>query len=164
MFLITNLNPNVPENSNCSRKILQRIQGSEMRLRSLDTEQQVSKSLLSCAKSSAASQGFFLWESPLERISPSKRLLLSLCSQGCSCCAPHETQQPAPPTRGCWSWLLSREYGWAGSILSRVTPIPLPTPSALAPLGRLARQEGGGSLALHQHAQGREAAAGQEER
>lgn len=95
-----------------------------MRLRSLDTEQQVSKPLLSCAKSSAASQGFFLWESPLQRISPSKRLLLSLCSQGCSCCTPHETQQLAPPTRGCWSWLLSREYGWAGSILSGVTPIP----------------------------------------
>lgn len=41
-------------------KFFQMIQGSNMRLRSLDTEQQVSKPLLSCAKSSLASQGFFL--------------------------------------------------------------------------------------------------------
>lgn len=42
-------------------KLFQMIQGSNMRLRSLDTEQHVSKPLLSCAKSSLASQGFF-WE------------------------------------------------------------------------------------------------------
>lgn len=41
-------------------KLFQMIQGSNMRLRSLDTEQHVSKPLLSCAKSSLASQGFFL--------------------------------------------------------------------------------------------------------
>lgn len=42
------------------KKILQMIQGSNMSLRSLDTEQQVQKPLLSCVKSLSASQGFYL--------------------------------------------------------------------------------------------------------
>lgn len=60
--------------------------------------------------------------------------------------------------------MLSREYGWAGSMLSRVIPIPPSHTHALAPLGRLPGQEGGGSLALHQDAQGIEMVAGQEEK
>lgn len=40
-------------------KIPQRIKGSEVGFRSLDAELQSSKPLLSCAKSSEASQDFF---------------------------------------------------------------------------------------------------------
>lgn len=65
-------------------KIPQRIKGSEVGFRSLDPKRQSSKPLLSCAKSSAASQGYFrraLQGVVLSRTSPSKWFWLSVCSQ-----------------------------------------------------------------------------------
>jgi len=130
-------------------KIPQRIKGSEVGFRSLDPEQHSSKPLLSCAKSSAASQGLFgraLWEGTLGRTSPSTGLRLSLCSQGRPCQTLHETQQPPPPTCGCWHRRPRRECGRTASTLGGVTHIPpvriLPGLGAPAPLGRVPGREG----------------------
>lgn len=93
-----------------------------------------------CQKLSSISGIFLgraLWESPLERTSPSKRPLLIFCSQFCPCCAPCETQQLAPPTRGCWSRMLSRKDGWEGSMLSRVVPIPPSHTQCSSTLGKV---------------------------
>lgn len=119
-------------------KILQRIQGSDMRLDTRTAGLKISTQL--CQKLSSISGIFFgraLWESPLERTSPSIRPLLIFCSQGCPCCVPRETQQLAPPTRACWSRMLSREDGWEGSMLSRVIPIPPSHTQCSSTLGKV---------------------------
>lgn len=120
-----------------------------MGFRSLVPERQFLKPPLSCAKSSAASRGFFgegsagghAWQD----------LWLSLCSQDCPCWT---------PACGSWRRRLSGEHGRAGSTLGVVGPI---LPGGPAPLGRAPRPEGG-SPALYQHTQGRGMAAGQEGR
>lgn len=143
------------------KKILQRLQGSDMRLRSLDTEHQ-----LSCAKTPAASQGFF-W--------------------GGLCGRPHS--RGCPPLKGLclflrlsmfystWDTAAGSSYTWAvewdaqqGVWLGRVhaeqshshTPFTQPCSGTLGKVAWAGRRWKFDSA--QQHAQGIEMVAGQEEK